>query len=239
MKFRSTILATASGSLAGSVFSRNANGAYIRNRSKPTNNNTTAQQAARAYFTEVSTGWKSATDDQRKSFADQVENYPYVDSLGETKTYTASQLFKKLNGQLRQIGLAPLDFCLPPVSLVAITSAVITASKANGIVITGVAFDGAGLLVPAGYSLAIYATRPMSAGVTNPKPPMFRLISVQPESTDTGDLDVSSEYEAIYSDSYKTMPITTTVIWLGFRVVNNSTGQSTTSYVMAKGILTA
>jgi hypothetical protein len=237
MKFVSTILATASGSLAGSVFSRNANGAYIRNRAKPTNNNSTAQQSARALFSTVSTTWQTLTPAQRQSFIDQVENYPYIDKLGQTKTYTGSQLYKKLNGNLIQTGNAIIDNCLPPVTIVAIDSAVGSASQANGVVITGVSFGGVGLIVPDGYVCNVYATRAMGAGVTNPKPPMFRMIAVLPEATDTGDYDISTEYEAVYGDGYKTMPITSTVIWLAFKTVCVTTGQAMTTFVQAKAIL--
>jgi hypothetical protein len=147
------------GSIGGTTFSRNTNGAIARNRTKPVNNNSFLQQTARALFGAVAAAWRGLTEAQRQSFFDQAPNYPQTDSLGQTVVLSGQQLFNKLNNSLRQAGEALISFCLPPVSVPAftITSAIGDISD-NSIDITLAAN------VPAGFKAVIFATPPQSAG---------------------------------------------------------------------------
>ena len=69
MIFKSPIFAQASGSIAGTVFSRNAGGMYVRSRANPTNPNTDAQQAVRDAMRQLVVAWTSELDDGQRDAA--------------------------------------------------------------------------------------------------------------------------------------------------------------------------
>ena len=147
------------GSIGGTTFSRNTNGAIARNRTKPVNNNTFLQQTARALFGAVAAAWRGLTEPQRQSFFDQAPAYPQTDSLGQTVILSGQQLFNKLNNSLRQAGEALISFCLPPVSVPAFTvSSALADISSPAITVT------LGAVVPAGFKAVIFATPAMSLG---------------------------------------------------------------------------
>lgn len=76
------------GSIGGTTYSKNANGAYARNRSQPANRNTLAQQGVRNIFGSIARRWKVLTLSQQASFIDLAASYPYVNSVGLSSVYT-------------------------------------------------------------------------------------------------------------------------------------------------------
>jgi len=234
MKFISSLITAASGSVAGSTYSRNANGAYIRNKGVPTNPNTLSQQAARARFSTVSTGWKSLDDVQRQSFIDRVGEYPYVDALGQTKTYTGSQLYKALNGILLQNGADEITTCLPPQSLV--NMGLINASadqSAVTIQFDEFEFGDATGDVPANCILTVFATTPIPWSITNVKRSSFRTIRIFADGDTVAAVNLVSDYEAVFGNGWRTAAVSVNNIWFGVRLINTQTGQSYTNIFQA------
>lgn len=188
MKFLSSILSSASGSVAGSTYSRNASGAYIRNRSTPTNPNTLAQQAARSSFGSASNVWRSLTATQKQSFADQVANYPYIDALGQSKTYTPSQLCMTVNNRVKQmVGLTDIDgggfvafptitTMVPPVSIIFPEDCGVVYDISLGVMTLTVGLADALTELPDGYEMIVDATPLKSDGFYRPKNSDYRVI---------------------------------------------------------------
>lgn len=104
MKFRSILLAEARGSMAGATFSRNGNSAYVRARATPVNPRTPGQTVSRDALNSVSTTWRSLTQAERNSWIALAPSVPYVNSLGETATYSGFQLFMKCSLTLIGVG---------------------------------------------------------------------------------------------------------------------------------------
>lgn len=82
------------GSIAGTTFSRNAGGNYIRARTKPVNPNTSRQQTVRAVMAFLATYWRdtlSAAD--RTAWASYAASTSWLNALGQTIKLSGQQMF--------------------------------------------------------------------------------------------------------------------------------------------------
>ncbi len=231
-KFISSLITEASGSVAGTTYSRNKNGSYIRNKSVPVNRNTLAQQSARSRFSEVSSSWKQLTANERSSWENGIMQYPYVDSLGQTKYYTASQLYKSINNSLLQVGLSPITYLQTPVTLPSIISGEIIADvSSNSMLINEVSFGSFGNnTVPTGFQLLVYATTVKSSGFTSPKPSDYRFITSIDEAVDATTIQLAAFYEAVFGIAWKQVLNLNQTIYFGFKVIAINTGQRNNAY---------
>lgn len=133
MIFKSPIFAQASGSIAGTVFSHNQGGMYVRSRATPTNPNSEAQQAVRDGLREAVYQWQTLlSNNQRENWNTYAFNTPTFNRLGEATHKTGQQMFVRGTVARLQAGLsipviAPTDFNLgsftPPTTIVADDSA--------------------------------------------------------------------------------------------------------------------
>ena len=110
MKFKSVIIAQASGSIGGTTFSRNRGGAYVRNRSVPTNPASPQQVAVRATVADLTSAWlDTLTDAQRRAWETYAANVPLVDPLGEPRNVGGIAMYVRSNVPREQAGLARVD----------------------------------------------------------------------------------------------------------------------------------
>lgn len=120
MKFTSSILSAASGSVGGSVYSRNRYGPYIRGRGIPVNPNTSRQQAVRAIFQTLVELWHgSLSAAQRTAWNLYASNVTVLDALGNPMNLTGFNHFIRTNtvallGAVDRIDDAPTNFTLGP-----------------------------------------------------------------------------------------------------------------------------
>lgn len=96
--------AAASGSVGGTVFSRNRGGAYVRNRSVPSNPNTTAQQVARANLAARSQEWQALTAAQREAWTEWARQHPITNALGAQILMSGAQAYSRLNTRINTAG---------------------------------------------------------------------------------------------------------------------------------------
>lgn len=138
MKFKSSLLTQASGSIGGLTASRNKGGMYLRARATPTNPSSSFQQAVRAYMAALTSLWvDTLTAAQREAWKIYADAVPLIDSLGEPRAIPPLAHYVRSNVPRLQAGLARVDdaptvFDLSPFSLPGITS--ITASTGIAIV---------------------------------------------------------------------------------------------------------
>lgn len=98
MKFKSLVLAQASGSTGGLVYSHNKGGMYVRSRSTPINPATPQQQAVRASLKLLTTRWQNVlTPAQRAAWAIYATNVPLVNKLGEPHAIPALSMYVRCN----------------------------------------------------------------------------------------------------------------------------------------------
>lgn len=110
MKYKSTLLGQASGSLAGVTFSHNKGGEYVRRRAIPTNPNSTFQQAVRGIVAALSNHWlNTLTAAQRAAWETYAENVTIVDRLGDPIYITGLNHYVRSNTPLLQAGMTRVD----------------------------------------------------------------------------------------------------------------------------------
>lgn len=98
-------IAAASGSVGGTVFSRNRYGAYTRNRAIPVNPGTSFQLAVRAELGNLSTAWGGLTAGQRLAWQEWANQNPIVDALGQSQILAGNAAYIQLNARLLRAGL--------------------------------------------------------------------------------------------------------------------------------------
>jgi len=165
-----------SGKMAGNVFARNKGGAYVRNWVKPTNPATTKQQNQRNTLSLKSAAWRGLTDGQRDSWKSWADDNPVLDRLGASIVLTGAQSYTKININRDNASDAAVQADVP--SAPTFAANVLDTSGSLDIQIAGDTF-----LVPLGAGAAendivfVFASKPVSAGVTNTNSQM-RLVSV-------------------------------------------------------------
>lgn len=97
-------IAAASGSIGGTVFSRNRYGAYTRNRAIPVSPNTAYQAAAKQYLSQASQNWRDLTDAQRLQWNTWAQSNPVTDNLGQSQILQGNSAYVMLATRLLQMG---------------------------------------------------------------------------------------------------------------------------------------
>lgn len=93
-------VAALSGSVGGTVYSRNRGGAYIRNRAIPVDPNSDAQQNVRAILASQSQAFSDLTDAQRAAWENWASQNPVINALGNSILLSGHQAFVQLNSRL-------------------------------------------------------------------------------------------------------------------------------------------
>lgn len=240
MKYQSSVFSKASGSIGGTVYSRNANGAYTRNRSVPVNRNTEAQKRQRSVFSQVAGFWRNLTAVQKQSFQDQAPNYPYVDTLGETKQYTAKQLHDYLNNNKVLINSAVLTNALPPYADISISNALVETSIAGeDINITELETPSGSLASATDWYVVCYATAIQQGTGKAWKRSDMRVIRTGANNNWTLPLDITADYEAVFGNGWKSAAVGRNCIGFGFVMINSVTGQRNSSMYLTTAIISA
>ncbi len=94
------LAAAVSGSIGGTTFSHNKGGAYVRNRSIPTNPDTLPQQNIRAILSAQSQSWADRTDAERAAWEGWATQNPVTNALGNSINLSGHQAYIKLRSRL-------------------------------------------------------------------------------------------------------------------------------------------
>jgi hypothetical protein len=186
------IISEIRGTIASTTFSKNAAGAIIRNRVVPINRNSTLQANQRQKFGNISSGWRALSEAERASWIAAAADFPYQDSLGQTKFLSGAQLFEKFTLNLAVIDEAQVDTAPSPASFDEIALGAVTLTDAA----FTVAFTPDP--VPAGMAMVWYATRPISAGKSFVNKSDFRFIQFEDPAA-VSPVNLFAAYEAAVS----------------------------------------
>lgn len=167
--FKSTILAQASGSVNGIVFSHNAGGTYMRNRSIPSNPGTDRQDQVRTAMASISNAWKYVlTPAQRVLWRNFGALTKVRNRLGDEISLSGIAAFNRVNlFRISTLGTTLLDE--PPAVTITDAAPSFTSLIANEGVAPDVTVDIVIALAggtPADYSLACYISGAISPGVS-------------------------------------------------------------------------
>lgn len=179
------------GKFAATIFSKNRAGAMIRNRVTPINRRSLSQSMVRQEFSAISTSWRGLTQAQRDAWIAATPNFPYQDTLGQTKILSGAQLYEQFNRNLLVIGATQITNPPLPTSFSVLAFGAITLSAAAftvGFTPTPVEADR---------ELVLYATRPVSPGVDAFRDSDFRFIASETAAA-ASPADINTAYEAVF-----------------------------------------
>jgi len=94
------MVGSASGSVGGTVFSRNRYGTYMRRKGIPVNPDTAKQQNVRAALAGVSASWRGLTAAQRLQWSTWAANNPIVDRMGNAQVLAGNAAYIQLNTRI-------------------------------------------------------------------------------------------------------------------------------------------
>jgi hypothetical protein len=161
------------GTIAATTFTKNKAGAAMRNRVTPINRRSSGQTNQRQILSALSAQWRGLTAAQRTAWNSASASFPQTDALGQTIFLTGAQLYVRLNANLIVIGQSAITSPPSPVSFAVLTFTSITADASAGTI--ALAFSPT---VPAGFSMVVRATPPVSPGKTFIPSSAFRQIAV-------------------------------------------------------------
>lgn len=106
-------VAAVSGSIGGTVYSRNRYGAYMRFRAVPITSTTSWAMNAKARFAAASQAWQAESDADREAWNQFAIGNPVTDALGFQQELTGHAAYVGSYARLTLIGSTPLS--VPPV----------------------------------------------------------------------------------------------------------------------------
>lgn len=201
------------GKINGSVASKNRAGAYVRTKVTPVNPDTPSQRGIRTLLASLSSAWRGLTQSQRDAWNAAVDDYQSTDIFGDLRKPTGKNLFTALNINLTNAGQSVIT---APVSPAGVTGIAIDGLTIN---ITTPAYELAHSLGDASITVLLFATAPLSAGVSFVKSE-FRLIQ-----TFAGNASSPVDFETAYVAKFGTPPAGSKV-FVRCLPVNNTTGQA-------------
>lgn len=187
------IVAQASGSLDGVVFSHNRNGRYVRARVKPTNPKSVKQQSVRSNLASLSQTWRTLTTAQRNQWTALGAQMTQTNSIGEATTLTGLQAFVSVNQLKLTAGQAVVTTAPVLDSAPTFTPGTLTLT-ATGTAALTLAFSGSGV---ASQSFRIYATGNLSAGRNFIRKSQYRLLQTIAGNS-TSPVNLVSSWQAAY-----------------------------------------
>ncbi len=211
------IVAEARGAIAGTVFSKNTYGAYLRAKVTPVNRQTVSQQLTRQFLASVAQDWRGLTQAQRDLWIAFAVNFNRTNIFGDSVQLTGFNLFMQLNKNLLEINVAPITAAPTPADVYGFTSASFVADTGGGtMVVTYLPLMGAD------DSVIVYATAPLSPGKQFAKSE-FRKIRVLTDIVgDNSPVDVAAEYIT----KFGALPPVGTKVFIQLKGVNEVTGQA-------------
>jgi hypothetical protein len=191
--FKSAGLATdLSGSIAGLTFSHNRGGMYIRNRSIPTNPNSSKQQNIRTILSEQSAAWRATSPSQKGAWNSWAKQNPITNAIGAQITLTGHQAFVQLNHRIVQSA----DTALTVPGITDAPAGLLTLSAVASVATQTCTLTFTATPIAATERLWIYAAVVDSPGITNVKN-FYRLVAISAKTQATA-LNVGDEITAIF-----------------------------------------
>jgi len=158
------IATDARGKIAGVVYSKNAAGAYIRQKVSPTQSLTSRRGTVRTRITNLSKYWSATlTPAQIVAWNAFAKNNPVSDVFGRSQTLSGIQTFCRLNAQILNVGGTQIDDPPGSLTIAGITTITVTATAGAPDVLS-IAYGPTPL--PANVRLNVFATQPLPSGRT-------------------------------------------------------------------------
>lgn len=175
--------------LNGSVMSKNRYGSYVRNKVTPVNPQSIYQQQSRNLFGSASSAWRGLSDSLVIAWNEAAKDFPFTDIFGDVKHLSGQALFVQLNKNLLQVGKSIITTAPQP-------------EEIPGVILAGITFDGTKLnvvlsegTIPTGFNAIVYATPPVSAGISY-LDNRYRMLASFSASTDLNEQNLLLFYQS-------------------------------------------
>ena len=204
------------GKIGGQVASKNRSGAYLRTKVTPVNPRSASQITVRNRLSGLSQGWRGLTAANRAAWNSAVSDFAKTNIFGDLVNPTGFSLYNRLNNNLLRIGESALSTPPAPASIDDIVIGALTAAAAAGTV--SLAYTAS---AGSGSEIEVYATPPLSAGVSFVKTE-YRLIG-------SFTSDTASPFDAATAYVAKFGSITGAAgqkVFFQTKAINNTTGQA-------------
>lgn len=218
------------GSIGGATFQKIGSVYCIRHRSVPTDKKRERQTAQRQRFDVFQKFWRTLDSMEKQSFSDEAPSFPRTDSLGNVYEISGINLQQSSNTFLHAADQPPITEAKPPAVFpnFTIVSLQITIDTQDFDLVTNPA------IVPAGYSMFIYATRPVSPAQLTPTTTFF-LLGVLPAGSNTTMINPYATYEDMVGSLSSSAGL---VVGVSLQLLDLDTGQpGTTVYSLSPPIL--
>ena len=186
------IISEISGKIAATIFTRNRGGNIIRNRRTPINRRSVLQSVRRQGLGNLASSWRGLTEGQRGSWNGATGNFPYQNTLGETKFLSGEQLYIQFNQNLLLIGQATIQTAPAPF---AFATFVTSLTGAAGIQALSLVFTPTPLT--ANNYFNVFATPNLSPGIAAPNASKFRYLETV-DPADTSPVDILASFTALF-----------------------------------------
>lgn len=210
----SMAISAVSGKLNGSVFARNRGGSYVRNKTTPSNPQSTAQIAVRARLSGFSAQWKTLTQALRDAWSGASVNFAKSDVFGDPVIPTGSNLFTRVNSNIANAGGTVIT---APPALIGVFQP-LEATLTVDAVTPEVTIDLDSTGIDANSVFIVEATAPMSAGIANANN-KYRQIGTLPSAT-VFPYDATAMYEAKFG-----APVVGKKVFARIKCINKVSGE--------------
>lgn len=200
--------------LNGSVMSKNRYGSYVRNKTTPSNPQTSYQQAQRQQLGSLSAQWRGLTQAQRQGWIDAAPQFPITDAFGDVKILAGNALYIQLNKNLLNAGAATISDAPNAVSIPSIAISALTATAGT----PSATFTIDPTTIPTGYDLFAKATPMISPGISFVK---NKLRFLGTETATAGSVDILNDWQARFGTLVEGQRLSVTAF-----LVSSSTGQA-------------
>ncbi len=188
-----SIIVDGSGKLGGTDIMHNGSSSVMRSRSLPRNRNSSSQHSQRGIFRSIQSSWRNLTQDQRNTWISAAKTRVFHSPKGGEFHYSGLQLYSHCNMNLLSVGQSTIsDFVNAYITNQPNFSYAHFDSLYYRLLI---ALDDT---IPADCSLVIYASRPVSKGVTV-SPKSFKRIFYS-DSNIQSVFDITSYYTSVFGD---------------------------------------
>lgn len=212
------IIAEARGAIAGTVFSRNTFGAYIRTRITPVNPATVDQALVRSQLTTIAQSWRGLTQAERNQWNQAAITFQNTDIFGDSVPLTGFVLHMKLNRNLLAIGQAVITSPPLQTAVHGFTSASLVANTTGGTLDITYA-----PVIPAATTVIVRATTQLSAGVQFVKSELRQIRTIT--AANPSPVNVA----AAYITKFGALPAIGSKVFVELRGVNDADGLTGTA----------
>lgn len=183
------IVAALSGSVGGTVASRNRGGAYFRMRAVPITSTTPEALASKTRFADASQSWQLLTLGQRNAWQEWANANPSINALGFPKTLSGAQAYIAIAARMAALG----DIAITDPPIIPAPDPLITMTQRGDIGAGSVQAEFTASPLAANEHLYIRAAITSSAGINNVQN-LLRL-TVRSPAAQSSPFDDQSEIE--------------------------------------------